>query len=420
MSAYAEDLGLSARTPQPRERASPMVGLSSLAGLPGLPDEASREEAAVWVDQQAGALLRRVSEEAAQLDRAGTPLRREVMLEAARCGLLGASLPRSVGGLGMSLPSWGRALERIGYLCDDASFTLNISLFQAVANMILASGRRELIERYVKPVCSGERLSAFAYTEDSDAFSMRSSLKPMGGDYIVHGHKVMVTAGSVADSYMSYIRNESNGELAVLMIDRQLPGVRVEPIEAMGLRACGLAALHFDGVRVPAEHVITLKDGLEHVQAFLNPRRAMLCCAPVGRMQRIIDECARLLSQTQRYGAPLSSMQLVQSRLGRMQMKVLSSRALVDAALSGLQPDAPPDLFGEAISVAKHEITENAIAVALESIRLSGARGYACKQHFERYLRDFVGMISGAGAQDVLEVNLGAIAAARHEQQGWG
>jgi len=409
MAAYAEDLALSARATQPRERASAETGL---------PDDATREQAALWVDQQAAALLRRVSEEAAQLDRTGTPLRREVMLEAARCGLLGASLPRSVGGLGMSLPSWGRVLERVGYLCDDASFTLNISLFQAVANMVLASGKCALIERYVRPVCSGERLLAFAYTEDSDAFSMRSSLRPSGKDFIVHGHKVMVTAGAMADSYMSYIRNDSNGELAVVMVDRQMPGVRVEPIETMGLRACGLAALHFDGVRVSAENTLTLTDGLEHVQAFLNPRRAMLCCAPVGRMQRIIDECARLLSRKVRYGAPLSSMPLVQSRLGRMQLKVLSSRALIDVALNSLRPDAPADLFGEAVSAAKHEITENAVAVALDSIRLGGASGYACNQHFERYLRDFVGMISGAGAQDVLEVNLGAIAAARHEQQG--
>ncbi|MDT8997723.1 acyl-CoA dehydrogenase family protein [Paucibacter sp. APW11] len=380
---------------------------------PVLPESDSREATAHWVDAQAGSLLRRVSEEAAQLDASGQPLRREVLLEAARCGLLGASLPRSVGGLGMSLPCWGRVLERVGYLCDDASFTLNISLFQAVANMLLASGNEQLIDRYVRPVCTGERLPAFAYTEDGDAFTLKSSFRAHGGDYLASGSKVMVTAGAMADSYMTYLRNDATGDMAVVMIDRDSRGLRVEPIATMGLRASGLAALHFDAVRVPREQVITLENGLEHVQAFLNPRRAMLCCAPVGRMQRIVDECARMLAETERYGAPLTSMQLVQARLGRMQMKTLSSRALVDAALGGLDAQPGSDLFGEAISTAKHQITEHAIAVALESIRLTGARGYACNQHLERYLRDFCGMLSGAGAQDVLEVNLGAIAAAR-------
>jgi len=107
----------------------------------------------------------------------------------------------------------------------------------------------------------------------------------------------------------------------------------------------------------------------------------------------------------------LTSMQVIQARLGRMQMKVHSARALIDAALSEMHEFS--DLFVEMISTAKHEITESAIAVALESIRLTGARGYAHANHFERYLRDLCGLISGAGSQDVLELNLGAIAAAR-------
>ena len=376
-----------------------------------LPEDGSRDAIGRWVDRHAGDLLRRVSEDAPALDLSGTPLPREVMVEAARRGLLSASLPRSVGGLGMSLQAWGRALERIGYLCDDASFALNISLFQAVANAILDGGDAGLIERYVVPVCTARRLLAFAYTEEMDAFSMQSSLRPRGGDYVVSGTKVMVTAGAVADSYMTYVRNESTGDMAVVMIDRDDRGVQVQPIETMGLRSNGLASLHLDSVHVSRERVIRLENGLDHVQDFLNPRRGILCCAPIGRMQRILDECVKMLSQTVRQGAPLTSMQVIQARLGRMQMKVHSARALIDAALSEMHEFS--DLFVEMISTAKHEITESAIAVALESIRLTGARGYAHANHFERYLRDLCGLISGAGSQDVLELNLGAIAAAR-------
>lgn len=378
-----------------------------------LPESASREAISRWVDDLSGSLLERVSREAAQLDRTGTAISREVLGEAARCGLLGTSLPTSAGGLGMPLRSWGRALERIGYLCDDASFTLNISLFQSVANMLLASGNAGIVERYVVPSCSGKRLVAFAYTEDTDAFSMKTIMRQRHGDYVIDGAKVMVTAGTMADSFMTYVRNAANDDMAVVLIDRDTPGVHVSPIPTMGLRASGLASIRFDSVRVPREQLISADNGLDHVQNFLNPRRGILCCAPIGRMQRIVDECVKMLAATVRHGAPLTSMQLVQARLGRMQMKVNIARALVDPALEWLDHPGSTDLFGEIVSTAKHEITEHAIAVSLDAIRLTGARGYAHAHQFERYLRDFCGLISGAGSQDVLEVNLGALAVAR-------
>ncbi|KVE41001.1 acyl-CoA dehydrogenase family protein [Burkholderia sp. BDU5] len=377
------------------------------------PEDATRDAASRWVDRFSGDLLDKVSNEAGQLDRDGATLRREVMTEAARRGLLGASLPRHVGGLGMSLLGWGHALERVGYLCDDASFALNISLFQSVANMLVTSGNAGLIERYVAPVCTGERLAAFAYTEEADAFSMKSTLRAHHGDYLVNGAKVMVTAGAMADSYMTYVMNEATDDMAVVMIDRDAPGVHVQPIETMGLRASGLAAVRFDSVRVPKEQLLLAENGLDHVQNFLNPRRGILCCAPIGRMQRIVDECVKMLSETVRHGAPLTSMQLIQARLGRMQMKVHISKALVDPALDWLDQNAANNHLEEIVSAAKHEITEHAIAVALDSIRLTGARGYAHANQFERYLRDFCGLISGAGSQDVLEVNMGLLAVAR-------
>ncbi len=368
---------------------------------------------ATWVDESAFDLLAEISATALERDRAGTPIPREYLVEAARSGLLAASLPRSVGGAGLSLQSWGRALERVGYLCDDASFTLLISLFQAVGNMLLRSEDRAVLDEYVVPCSLGTRLVAFAYTEDSDAFSLASTARPYGEDYIVDGSKVMVTAGSIADAYMTYVVNTATGDMAVVLIDRQSPGVTVHPIETMGLRGSGLAALSFDSVRIPRRHVVSACNGLDHLQGFLNPRRAILSCAPIGRMARIATECVRYLSTTVRYGAPLTSMQLVQARLGKMQMAVYTSQALIDPALSGLDAGTTNPLFDEVVSTAKHQITEHALSVSLDALRLTGARGYASSLHLERYVRDFCGMISGAGAQDVLAVNLGALAIGR-------
>jgi acyl-CoA dehydrogenase len=374
---------------------------------------ASREMMAAWVDKAAGDLLAAISSDALRADRENTPIRREVLFEAAKCGLLGGSLPREVGGGGMSLLSWGHALERVGYLCDDAGFALITSLFQAVANMIFASGHPFLIDKYVRPCSSGARLCAFAYTEDSDAFSIKTRMFRDGADYVINGSKILVTGGSIADSFMLYAVNDETDDLAVVVVDRDDPGVCVIPVETMGLRSAGLAALTFERVRISKEQVIAPFNGIDHVQAFLSPRRAILCGAPIGRMQRIIDDCIKILSRTVRYGDPLTNMQLLQSRLGQMQMKVHASQTLLDRALESLTRGPSNGPFSEIISTAKHEVTEHSISVALDAIRLTGARGYMCSENLERYVRDFLGAVSGAGAQDVLQVNLGAFAIAR-------
>ncbi|MCX4242441.1 acyl-CoA dehydrogenase family protein [Paraliomyxa miuraensis] len=374
------------------------------------PLDDSRERIARWVTDVAGALLERMSETTLARDRDGTPIDRGDLREAARCGLLGASLPVEVGGRGMSTRRWGRVLEHVGGACEDGSFALLVSLFPAVARMIHASGRADLVDRYVRGCITGEALVSFAYTEDSDPFSLASTLESAGDDVIVTASKTMVTGGAIADAYMTYVVDQTNGDLAVVIIDRGVPGVEVVPIDTMGLRGAGLASVHFRGVRIPRSQVMLEHGGLDHVQMFLNPRRAILCCAPVGRMERIIEDCVRRLSRTVRYGQPLTAMQVVQARLGKMKLALNVARTLLDRALLELDEGSAHPLFDEYVSTAKFQITEAAIALSLDAMYLLGSHGYTRAVPVERYLRDFCGLLAGAGAQDVIQTNLGMMA----------
>ncbi len=375
--------------------------------------EASRESVALWVTDVAGPLLAQLSETTLARDRDGTPLDRVALRDAARCGILGASLPVEVGGRGMGTRAWGRVLEHIGGACEDGSFALLVSLFPAVAKMIYTSGRSDLIDRYVRGCATGEVLVAFAYTEDSDPFSFSSTLVREGSHVIINGTKTMITGGAIADAYMTYVADQATGDLAVVIVDRNLPGVSVTPVDTMGLRGAGLASVTFRDVRVPKAQVMLERDGLEHVQLFLNPRRAVLCCAPVGRMERIIDDCVAKLAKTIRYGQPLTAMQSVQARVGKMKLALNVSRALLDRALLELDEGVSDPLFDEIVSTAKFQITENAIALSLDALYLLGSHGYTRAMPVERYLRDFCGLLAGAGAQDIIQTNLGVMAIGR-------
>ena len=380
-------------------------------------DGADAPELAQTVQRRFGRFIsEQVNPGTSARDAANAPLPREVLREAARLGLAGMSLPRDAGGEGCDVSTWGMVLEEVAYLCDDLSFPLVISLFAAVASTIHDSGRRDLIERYVRPMVRGERFASFAYSEERDAFGFHSSAARDGDRYVLNGRKVIVTGGLLADVFMTYLRAEG-GDLAVILVERDDPGVEVTPVSTMGVRAAGLASLRLDNVRVPVDRALVASDGLGHVQRFLNQRRLLLSCGALGRMRWAVDACVQLLSETERYRMALTDMQAVQAKLGKLFVSLETSRIVVHHGLQRLASKAYDPVWDPHLSAAKYYLTAQALEVGHTILHLTGGRGYESKYGFERYVRDVTGLISGSGAQDILEVDLGVWLASGWEQK---
>src|SRR5678816_301933 len=102
-----------------------------------------------------GAFVRdAVNPGASHRDRAGEPLSRDLVTEAARLGLLGYGLPTDIGGGGADDLAWGLLLEEIGYLSDDLSLPQVLFAATIPARAILATGRADSFDRYVRPVAT--------------------------------------------------------------------------------------------------------------------------------------------------------------------------------------------------------------------------------------------------------------------------
>ncbi len=349
-------------------------------------------------------------------DAAGECFSRELLRHCAELGLSNYSLPRELGGGGADPFAWGVMLEEVGYLCEDSSLPLVLSLYAAVAAAIDRRASPEQKERYVRPMARGERFGCFAYTDGTDAFSFRSTATKKGDRWILDGEKHLVTGGVRGDVFMTYVRRD-NDDLAVFLVEREDPGVTVEPVEVAGLRAAGLARLHLSGVELPEERLLVPADGISHAQLFLNDRRGLLVCGPLGRMRAILEKIAGSLATTVRYGRPLADLPNVQATLGRMFVAVRTARAIAHRALEGMRRADRNPIFDAEMATAKYFVIEQSIAVATDALRLAGTSGYLREAHYERYLRDFHGGIAGGGAQDILEVNLGAHVSSMVEQR---
>ncbi len=351
-------------------------------------------------------------------DRLGVTFSRDILLEAVKCGLWALGMPKTCGGGGLDAYRWGITLEQLGYLADDGSFPLVISIRAAIANAIHGAGRADLDDKYVKPMVRGELGGSFAYSDGADAFAFNSQLKRDGDDWIAEGAKLLVTGGADADVYMTYLRDPESRDLMVVLIERADKGVEVTPVEVTGLRAAGLAALRLDAVRLPKDRILCADDGITHAQQFLNERRTLLACGALGRMQAVFEMCIDSLDKTMRYGKPLVEMQNVQASFGRMYAGIESARALAYHALQrqaklvgGWDP-----IFDPIGAAAKYTISERAIEISTRAFRLLGGKGYVRDSQIERYVRDFYGLLAGGGAQDILEVDLGMGAISNHQR----
>lgn len=356
----------------------------------------------------AGFVREEVNPGAIERDVEGIGIPRTVLRKSAELGLLNYSIPRALGGGGADLFRWGVVLEELGYHCEDGSFPLVLSLHAAVANAIHQAASPAVAERVVAPLVRGERFACFAYSDGTDAFSFRSTAKKKGDRYLLDGDKQMVTGGLEGDVFMTYVRREDNDDLAVFLIERDDPGVTIEPVEVSGFRAAGMARLRFEGVELSEERMLVPFDGISHAQLFLNDRRGLLVCGLLGRMRAIVEDVAVSVGQTMRYGRPLSELTSVQATLGRMHVAVETARAMAHRALHGFRHADRSSVFDPDMAVAKYYVIEQAITVATSALRVTGGCGYMRHSNYERYLRDFHGGIAGGGAQDILEVNLGA------------
>jgi alkylation response protein AidB-like acyl-CoA dehydrogenase len=172
-------------------------------------------------------------------------------------GLLGLSVPREHGGLGLDALSTAIALEAFGYACDDMGLVFSVAAqLLSVSTAIAENGTAAQKEKYLAPLCRGELVAGNAMTEagaGSDAFALATSAAKSGDVFVVSGTKSYVTNGSAADLFLVYARTHEDGSRPLADLFRLLRGLPRPRRAARGARRSRgfrLRALDDVGARV--------------------------------------------------------------------------------------------------------------------------------------------------------------------------
>lgn len=295
--------------------------------------------------------------------------------EIAEMGFLGAAIPESYGGLGMSELDLGVISEEMGRANVAIPFFSSIVL---AADAIRLAGNEAQKAKYLPALASGETVGTFAYAEGLAGWS-DAAVKARFSGGTLSGTKSPVADGGVAQ--IAVVLCKAAGELALTVVPLDQAGVARKKLDSFDqLRAH--YSLSFDGAEAdlldgaPAARVLPTLFDRAAVQAAFEA---------VGGADACLYMARDYAGERQIFGRSLSGYQAIKHKLADIFVgnELARSSAFYAAWAAGNSEDELP----RAASAARLTAIEAFERAARENIQVHGGIGYTFEANCHFYYR---------------------------------
>ncbi|MEO0495946.1 MAG: acyl-CoA dehydrogenase family protein [Pseudomonadota bacterium] len=368
--------------------------------------EEFRSYIAKWTDE-------RLMPHAEEIDVAGD-FPRELAQELGELGYIGTMYPESAGGSGLEYPNLCFAI-----LCEELSrasvgFAAWICMQGSTAtHTIYEWGNDYLREKYFHPALKGEKICAFAISEPgagSDAASVRTKATKVDGGWVINGSKMFTSNGTVADFITVVASTDlSKGAkgLELFVVDTSFDGFSVSnKLDKMSVRSSDTAALSFDEMFVPDDHMLSSEtgNGFRNAYRSLTVDRIFTAALAVGNARAAYESARNYAQDREQFGQPIVNFQAVDFRLVDMLANVeLMTMYTYHAAKLADQGD---DITVEA-ALAKLIAGEKGHQVCHDAVNVYGGWGLMNEYPVQRFLRDSYFPMVGGGTMDIMRMIIG-------------
>ena len=307
-----------------------------------------------------------------------------------KAGLLGLVYPEEFGGGAQPNAMYLLVLEEL------AAALLSVGLGASVQTLTIfpthAYGTAEQKARWMPPACAGEWIGAYCLSEPgsgSDASALVTKAERDGGSWVINGRKAFVTHGGDADYYQVLARTGDAGPAGIscFFVPADTPGVAREKLEhKMGMRSSPTAAMLFEGVRVPEDHLIGEPGvGFRIAMQALDGGRLGIAACSVGLARAALDAAVRFAREREAFRKPIIEFQGISFMLADMATQIDAARALTLEA--GRRRDAG-EPFATQAAMAKLFASDTAMRVTIDAVQVHGGYGYIEEFPVERYMRE--------------------------------
>jgi glutaryl-CoA dehydrogenase len=240
---------------------------------------------------------------------------RDLALEFGALGVLGMHLT-GYGCAGASATQYGIACTEIEAV--DSGLRSLVSVQGSLAMFAIhAFGSEEHKQRWLPEMAKGSALGCFGLTEadsGSDPGSMRTRATRDGTDWVLHGAKMWITNGSIADVAVVWARTPDG--IRGFLVEKGTPGFTAQDVHhKLSLRASVTSSLSLDEVRVPASAELPLARGLKGPLSCLSEARYGIVWGVTGAARDALASTIDYATTRTQFGRPIAGFQLTQRKL---------------------------------------------------------------------------------------------------------
>ena len=337
----------------------------------------------------------------------------DLWLKLGELGLLGMTIPESLGGSEMGYLAHVVAMEEI----SRASGSVGLS-YGAHSNLcmdnLLKNGSDNQRQKYLPDMCSGELVGALAMSEagaGSDVVGSMSCRAELQGDYwLANGSKMWITNGPEADVLIVYMRTAGKEAgsacMTSFLVEKGMPGFSTaQKLDKFGMRGSDTCELVFENCKIPVENVIgEVNQGVKLLMGGLNTERLVLSGGPLGLMQACLDLVIPYMRERKQFDRPIGSFGIMQAKLADMYAALQSSRAYVYRIAEDYDAGNRSRIDPAACLL---QASTSAVNVALEAIQTLGGNGYINQYPAGRIMRDAKLYEIGAGTNEIRRMLIG-------------
>jgi acyl-CoA dehydrogenase len=314
----------------------------------------------------------------------------------AELGMLALPFPEKYGGLGGNVLDEVIIIEELSRGVAAAGLTYFLSVCFG-GKSIEYFGSEEQKIKYLPRLCKGEIMFSLALTEPEGGTdilgSLRTTAESRDRAFFVNGQKTFITGAHVADFLVALVRTDENAPkkaegLSVFLVDTKSPGIEMNRLKKLGIKAIGSNEIFFTDVKVPSENLLGgLNKGWYQIVSTLNNERVALAGLCVGLAQAAFEEALQYAKKRVAFGKPIGQFQAIQHYLAEMATSIESARLLTYKA-AWLQSKGRENAVESAM--AKLIASETAFDAATKGMRIFGGYGYIMEYPIQRLLRDSI------------------------------
>jgi len=332
----------------------------------------------------------------------------KIFREMGRRGWLGFNIPEEYGGSERDTISYVMLIEALTEGSSSASVGLIVDTHCLASETVRLFGNEYLKEKYLPKLANAELVGGFAITEanaGSNVTNIRATAIKDGDEYVLNGEKSIVVGGEVADLLVASFRvvsDDGNDKITAFLVDTRNPGVEREPVDCIGLKACGLAKFRFKDVRVPEENVLgDIGKGIRVALSVLDFGRIGVASVALGITGAALAHAVEYAKKRVQFGQPIIKFQGLRWLLADLRVEFDAAKLLTLRA--AYLRDKGVRYTAEA-AMAKLYATELAMRATIKAIQVYGYHGYLKSSPLGRLMNDAKGLEMAEGTSEIQRI----------------